>query len=364
MPITNDPDAIKIEIGGKAWDHWDDLEVHIGLDTHPTAGFSSPWDPSRRDMRDAFRPCSYTPMTLTRGNVPLFSGFIIDPNPVMQSDASTVSVNAYSRAAILEDSNLPAEHQPFEARGLTLPQVAERLAGVYGIGVAIYGYGGAPFHKVNTKRYRSTVDTKVDQETKIDDFLVELAKQRGYVRTSDHNGDLLFWHSAKPGNPVARLRQGTPGVTEVIPTFSPRDYYSEITGYTAGKRGVTSSSFTQRNNRLSGVVLRAMSFRLDDVEKGDAPTAVAAKYGRMLANACTYVVHVPSWRGPHGRVWAVNETVTLEAPLAMVYGEYEFLVRDVYLKENNHERTASLGLVVPESFRGEIPKRMPWDEPL
>ena len=43
--------------------------------------------------------------------------------------------------------------------------------------------------------------------------------------------------------------------------------------------------------------------------------------------------------------------------------EGHFLIRDVFLKENASEKTASLGVVLPGAFSGQAPARLPWEEP-
>lgn len=361
MPTTRD--VVDVEIKGRSWRHWDDLEVHLGLDAHPSVGFSAPFEPDRREFRESFRPCSFTPLSLSLDNEPLFTGVLVNVRPQSRADGRVVQCDGYAKPATLEDVNLPGDQMPFEAAGLTLQQIAERLAGIYGISVVMQADGGAAFKRVNSKRWHSKVDTRVDQDTRIDAFLVELAKQRGLVRTSDRNGNLLFWTSVKPGQPVARLREGEPPLIEVTSTFSPQDYYSEITGFTLAKRGVTGAKFTQRNDRLAGTVLRTLTFKLDDVEKGDGPAAVRAKVGRMFGNAVTYVLQLPTWRTPSGKLFEPNTTISVYAPRAMIYRETELLIRDVYLKQSQNEQTCSLGCVLPGSFSGEIPEFMPWDEP-
>jgi prophage tail gpP-like protein len=362
LPTTSDPDEVAILIGREAWRHWDDLEVHLGLDSHPTVGFAAPFDYDRIEFRNAFRPFSFTPLQATLGGEPFFTGSLVEVVPRVGPESSTVACSGYSLPAGLEFTNLPADAVPFEASGLSLRQIAERLAGLYGITVVMDGPEGSTFKKVNTRQKK--IDTKVEHDQKIDDFLVELAKQRGLVRTSTARGELLFWQSVKPGNPVARLIEGQPPLVSAVPTFSPQEYYSEITGFTSTKRGNPGARYTLRNGRLAGGVLRAFSFKLDDVEKADAPTAVRAKMGRMFANAVTYVVNLPTWRDPAGSIFKPNTTLTLHAPSAMVYTETELLVRDVFLKQNNSERTCSLGLVLPGAFSGEVPPRMPWEEAL
>jgi prophage tail gpP-like protein len=353
-------DEVTLHIAGQRWRFFDDLEINLGLDSHPTVGFSAPFDHRRREFRDTFRQFSFRPLEVAIGGQRVFTGVLVEVQPRCEPDASTVSCAGYSKAAQLETLNLPADKLPFQASGLSLRQIAQQLAGAYDIGVEIEGPEGAAFRRVKTRSKK--IDTQLDHEQKIGDFLIELAKQRGLLVSSTVTGDLLFRESVRPGNPVVRLAEGQPPLVSVAPTYNPQDYYTEITGFTSAKRGVTGSKYTQRLERLQGGTLRALSFKLDDIEKGDAAAAVKAKVGRMLANAFTVTLNVPTWRDPSGALWSPNTTITLTAPGAMIYRETELLVRDVFLKQSAGEQTASLGCVLPGTFGGEIPPRLPWED--
>jgi prophage tail gpP-like protein len=353
-------DDVALLIQSQQWHYFDDLEVHLGLDSHPTVGFTAPFDPRRPELRATFKPFQFRPLEVLISGDPLFTGVLVDVAPRTGPDATTLTCSGYSRAAMLEDVNLPADKVPFQAAGLSLKQIAERVAGVYGVGVIMDGPEGASFRSVKTRSKR--LDTKLEHDQKLGDFLAQLAKQRGLVITSTTRGDLLFQESVKPGNPVARFVEGEPPIVGITPTFSPQEYYSEITGFTSAKRGSGGSKFTQRNERLAGGVLRALSFHLDDIEKGDAPKAVAAKMGRMFANCFSITLQLPTWRDPSGALWSPNTTVLLTAPGAMVYAETELLVRDVFLKRSNGEQTATLGCVLPGVFSGDIPAKLPWED--
>jgi hypothetical protein len=102
--------------------------------------------------------------------------------------------------------------------------------------------------------------------------------------------------------------------------------------------------------------------RLGDTESADVPKAVRAAVGRMVASVVSYTVEdLPTWRDPQGALWTPNRTVTLLAPEAMVYRETELLIRSVTLKQNPEAETATLGLVLPGTFGGQLPEALPWD---
>lgn len=353
-------DTVTMTIDGREWREFDEVELHLSIDNHATLGFTAPFEPERKAFRQTFKPFSFKPLTLSVGGERLFTGTLIDVNPMTDPDKRTVACSAYSKAAVLEDCNPPIGFAPFEANGLTLMQISERMAGPFGVGVTMNGADGPPFKRVKTRQRR--VDTTADQEQTIGDFLTELAKQRGYVKSSDAFGDLLYQRSVAPGHPVARLEEGVAPLASVVPTFNPQTYFSEITGFTSAKRGRVGAKFTERNARLSGGVLRSMSFKLDDIEKADAPVAVRNKIARMFASSLTVVVNLPTWRDPQGALFRSNTTLLLKAPGAMIYEMTEFLVRDAYLKVSGKETTASLGCVLPGAFSGVQPASLPWDD--
>ena len=353
-------EGVAIDIEGRRWAYWSDLEIHLGLDSHGSVGFTAPFEPERKDFRNTFRPFSFKPLTLTVDGDPLFTGTLVDVNPTTDPGERKVACSAYSKPAVLEDSNLPAASAPFEASGLSLRQIAQRLCAPFGVGVVLEVSDGAPFKKINSRNKKG--DTQAEPDQRIQDFLVDLAKQRGLVISSTPRGELLFRKAVAPGNPVVRLEQGVPPLVSVVPTFSPQSYYSEITGFTSAKRGRVGSKYTERNERLSGGVLRSHSFKLEDTEKADAPAAVRFKVSRMFAAMCSFVVNVPTWRDSKGKLWEPNTTLMLKAPGAMIYTDYEFLIRDVYLKQSAGETTASLGLVLPGAFTESQPDFLPWQE--
>jgi prophage tail gpP-like protein len=241
-----------------------------------------------------------------------------------------------------------------------LRQIAQRLALPFGVGVVVTAPDGTPFRRVNTKSRK--VDGKAESDQKVQDFLSELAKQRSLVLSSTPQGELLMQQSVEPGNPVARLVEGVPPLIGVAATFSPQDYFSEVTGFSSHKRGQAGTKYTERNTRLAGGVLRPYGFKLDDCEKADAPAAVRAKLGRMYGGFCSYVLNVPTWRDPRGKLWEPNTTIVVKAPSGMIYKPYEFLIRDVVLKQSANELTASLGIVLPGAFSGIQPTSLPWED--
>ena len=108
-------------------------------------------------------------------------------------------------------------------------------------------------------------------------------------------------------------------------------------------------------------VTRPFAFDVPDTVDADLKTATEAKAGRMFGNVSLYSVQVDTWRDPLGELWKPNTTLTLLAPDAMVYNEFEFIIRSVRYERNEASEIATLELALPGSFSGKIPEALPWD---
>ena len=115
------------------------------------------------------------------------------------------------------------------------------------------------------------------------------------------------------------------------------------------------------NTKLSGG-LRPFTFKAPDTIDSNLPEAVSAKMGRMFGDMASYSVDVSTWRDPSGKLWEPNTIVTLQAKNAMIYSEYEFVIRFIEFIEDDTSKTAVLNLVIPGAYSGKIPERLPWEE--
>jgi prophage tail gpP-like protein len=345
-------------VGGRGFVHkglfgyWSELDICLMLDGYSTVGFKAPFEVSRREFRDAFRPFSFLPLELQIQLRTIFKGTLVDVSPEVSADEKSVTVTGYAAPSVFEDCDMPASALPLEFKDQDLRSICEALAAPFGIEVEFLAQPGTPFKKV-----------KVETDKKVQDFLNELTKQRNAVLSNTFDGKLLCWQSVEPGSPVCNFTQGVSPLSRVEATFEPREYFSEITGFGKKTRKLPSAKFTVKNPWLP-TPLRPHTFKLDNTERGDVPEATNARLGRMFANMATFKISdIPTWRDPQGNLWQPNTTVTLLAPDAMVYRRTELLVRRVDLHQDKESESASLELVMPGAFSGKIPTVLPWDEP-
>lgn len=355
--IRDIDEDLQIQIDKNYFGHWSEVEITLGIDTYSTVSLTAPFALENRKFRDNFRPFMFQQLEVATHLQSLFDGFILTPTPKHETKSTSVSVTGYAKPAVLCDVSMPVTHPLTNAKidrefkKVGLRAIAERICEPFGIKVSFEGPEGKPFDKV-----------RCGPEKKLQEFLVDLAKQRSLVLGNTVDGRLRIWQSVEPGNPVCEFEQGKLPLTTVEPEFRPQEYFSELTGFAAKKRGKVPAQSTEPNPWLRAP-FRPHTFKLEDTERADAPEATRAKLGRMFAQMVTYTIpDIPTWRDPHGDLWQPNTTVTLEYPAAMIYRRTEFLIKTVKLKANKDATTATLELCLPGAFNGKVPSELPWQE--
>lgn len=349
---------VGIEIDGRLFRAWESVGIARLLDGYSTITLTAPFEADRAEMRETFRPFSYKPFRATIGGEEAFTGTLIDVSFGTDASRRMATVGAYSKAAVFTDTTMPGELLPWEFNKVPLNIIAGAVGVPFDVGVEVLADVGAPFKRA-----------ALEPGDKIQQFLSTLAQQRGLVLSDNPAGDLRIWKSVATGNPVARLTDLIQPITSIQPSFNPQDYFSEITGFAPvvpGRRAKGAGQqrdggrITVKNPWLSSP-RRALTFKIDDTEIGDARAAVEAKLGRMFGNAASWTIGpIPTWRDPHGELWTPNTTILLRAPDAAIYTETEFLIRGVTLSQSADSETAELTVVLPGAFDGSVPDSLPW----
>lgn len=370
--MADQVEKVELLIDYKSFSGFDDLEIKLCVDKFDSVSFTAPFEPSNADFRRLFRPFSFQPIHLLLNGERLFTGTQIGIDPSRTVDTGRIALSAYGRPGALCDCNVPCGfgHRgrrsavgaiPRQFDKLTLLQIATQLCEPFGIAIEFRDDPGAPFERVAIKL-----------DEKIHSFLVDLAKQRGFVITNTVEGALLFWKSVSQGSPVAQFVEGVAPFPGVQANFSPQDYFSEITGYAPAKHKKPGTRYTLLNPHLGAGIddgsdpidtHRPCSVKFDDTEKADAPDATRARMGRMFGNMVSYDMgELPTWRDPQGALWDPNTSLTVNCPSAMIYSETELLIREVTLRQSANKLSATMNLVLPGAFSGIIPDRLPWDD--
>lgn len=342
-------DDVVVVVGGGRFSEWESVTITLSIDRPPEMTLFSPWDPDAAEMRRVFRPFSFNPLVVSIGPDPLFTGVMLAPSPSTTSEGSTVTASAYGATGTAYDCAAPASAYPLEFDNLTLDAIATQLLAPFGIAATFTAPVGAPFERVS-----------MDPTEPVMGFLAGLAKQRNIVIGETAQGAALFQQSVEAGSPVAVMKGSQPPASAVATSFNGQAVFSDITAIAPTVPGLEGGQSTAKNTQLTGVV-RPHTFTAPDTTPEGGQSAAEAKLGRMYANAVSWNVPVPSWRGPSGAVWQPNTTIKLTAPNAMIYSETEFLIKEVRLSTGRESRTALLTVVLPGAYSGQAPETLPWE---
>lgn len=341
-----DPDEVAILIDSQVFRFWESFTFSESIDGISTVTFTAPFEP---ELHEIFRPMSYKPVSVTIGGTSVFTGTLISSVPLVEGDRKSISISCYSLPGVLNDCTAPASLFPLEFNDQTLNTIAATLAKPFGIKVVFNVSPGARFERVALSPGSNMLG-----------FLIELAGQRNLVISSTARGELSFDTPVSSGTSAADLVQDVSPLLSVTPAFNPQEFYSHITGVEPVSVVSSGSSYTVRNPLLSGVV-RPYTYTIPDTLQSDIRAAVEAKAGRMIGNSISYSISVVGWRDAWGLIWKPNTLINLQAPHAMIYNRYRFLVKSVELEGTAKAKTASIILVPTGAYSGEIPESLPWD---
>jgi prophage tail gpP-like protein len=352
---SREPDEVSVVIAGAEFRFWTSATIMTAIDQFSTVRLVAPFEAERYEFRETFRPFTFKTFDTLIGGDKAFTGILVDVMPSVEPDSSTVEVTAYAKPAALVDCTMPGASVPLEFKGVGLRAITAAVLSPFGLEGPVFECGAA--EGTRFKKEALEVDEKIHS------FLVKLAQQRGLIINDTTAGALRYWRSVSTGTPVAHFKIGEQPLVKIAASFSPQEFYSEITGFSEGKRGKPDGGRYRVPNPWLADIVRPCSFKLADTDPGDLPAATKAKAGRMFGAMAGFVLQdIPTWRDPQGDLWRHNTTVTVTAPKVMIYRPTEMLVRGVELSVEKEKRTAALELVLPGSFSGEIPERLPWME--
>jgi len=336
---------VTLLVGSKEFKYWTSLEINRHIDSFGSYSFGSPFDPNVPILRDTFKPFSYQRARIEIDNEPIITGPMF-VTPEVSAKSATVSCGGYGAPGVLNDCEWPKVFEDVD-----LKAIADQVAGAFGLPVTFSDSPGAKFDRV-----------ACEPNSKALKFLIGLAKQRGLLLTDTPSGGLRFFKPVA-GDSVAAIHQDDDRCLSVKPTFDQQKYYSSIRGLSPHSIAKFSEDFEVVNPLLADVY-RPHVFTIEDTKGVDIQDLVKAKMGRMYASAAAYSVTVQGWRTDNiGKLWQPGDIVSLLAPGAMVYKEYDFMIKSVALKRATQGGdTATLSLVMPGAYDGSTPATAPWEE--
>ncbi|GHU13034.1 hypothetical protein FACS1894161_2500 [Spirochaetia bacterium] len=229
---------VSIIIDGKKFTGWTGYELVLSYDGFDSFSFSAPYSETLKNFRETVMPFTFKNCQVFYDNILQFKGTLLTPDPELTDTEKEINLQGYPLCGILIDCTVPPAYYPGDYEGLNLKEIAEKVAGAYGIKVIFNDDPGDIFTKVN-----------FEPTEKVLDFLSKMAKQRQFLYTNDQNGRLVFF-KAKKERALTSFTEGEVPLISIKPKFQPQSFYSHITGFTKTQPEAGSFIYTWENKFL------------------------------------------------------------------------------------------------------------------
>lgn len=342
---------VALLIDQKKFTFWTDVGITRSMDTiGDRFELKAPWTPENLEHRKIFKPFGYQDVVIYVGGEKLITGTAVNVSPFAEANKQDLTISGYSKAAVLNDVTMPLSAWPLEFSNLDLKQIAEKLVVPFGLSVKFKAEQGAQFKKVT-----------LTPDRKIYPFLIELAKQRGLVISSDVDGNLVFQKSSTE-SASSSIIEGLEPYIRSNAIFDGQKRFSSFAAIGDGwEKGAGQSAIIDDDTIRKAGVLRPMIYKANDISSGDLQNDAKAKLGRSIATSISINVMVKDWRDKNGRLWRDNNRIIFQAPGNMLYKQSEYIIREIEYTKTPNSISANLKLVFPEAFSGEIRSEFPWD---
>jgi prophage tail gpP-like protein len=351
VALSDKEQDVSIVIEGEKFTGFTGYNLTLAYDTFDTFSFSAPYDSEIKELREVIRPFTFKPCEVYYNDVLMFKGALLTPDPELTDKSSEITLQGYPLCGVLNDCMVPPTKYPLQCMGITMKGIADAACEPYSIPVVFEGEVGPAFTEVS-----------IEPTDKILDFLSRLSKQRNLLFTNNAKGQLVFFNP-KTEKAFVSFVEGNAPLISIKAQFKAQDFFSHITGFGKTDAEYPSLSYTFENKYLINKgIIRHHSLTIEDAETiGDLENSVKAHAGRMFADCVNFELLCDKHVNEKDEVFQKGMTVCVSAPSAMITRETNFIARTVKLSRTTEGKTATLGLVLPGSYTGEIPEVLPWE---
>jgi prophage tail gpP-like protein len=349
--LSDKEQDVSIIIDGEKFTGFTNYALTLSYDSFDTFSFSAPYDPELKELREVIRPFTFKPCEVFYNDVLLFKGTLLTPDPELTDKSSEITLQGYPLCGVLNDCMVPPTKYPLQCMGITMKGIADAACEPYSIPVIFDGEAGPEFTEVS-----------IEPTDKILDFLSRLSKQRNLLFTNNEKGQLVFFNP-KTDKTFVSFAEGASPLISIKPKFNAQDFFSHITGFGKTDAEYPSLSYTFANRYLINKgIIRHQSLTIEDAETiGDLENSVKAHAGRMFADCVNFELLCENHVNEKNEIFQKGMNVCVLAPSAMIARETNFIARTIKLARTMEGKTATLTLVLPGSYTGEIPEVLPWE---
>jgi len=334
----------KILINGKNVNFFTAVNIDLSLDSiASTFSFKTRFNPENDDHKELFKPLQYHEVKIyNTGNKLILTGTIL--NTAFQSDSKNnlVAISGYSKSGVLEDVTIPVEHYPLESLNRSLKDIAQRLCGLYGIGLVVHSSVSDLAAQVFATTECSPTDT-------VKGYLSKLTSQKNIVLSHDAKGNVVMF---KPNDEMKpRYFFNKDNVLSSGAAFNGQGMHSEIN---VVRQPSDDNEGSETADTIKNPLIPKYRPTTKTLSSGeDTDTANAAN--NELAAELKNITHSVKLLGYFDDIFP-GDIINLHLHEVYSFAYSRYMVSTVSLSFDEKEDITTLGLVLPETYTGKLPK--------
>lgn len=324
-------DQLTIIISGVEFEGFTNFRLFQSMETLADGwNCSFGFDVDNEQVVNVLKPFQYNEALVYIGGELINNGILYNVTPALSATQRTIALQGFTPTADIIDS---VATPPYEFSGKNLKQIASTILEPFELPVRFDVDPGPVFNRVT-----------IDPFETVGNFLIKLAKQRGYLVSSNEKGEVIFWRATNE-QPRYTLEEGSTQLLS-IPNilYNGRGLFNTYTAIsqTPGKPANTISDFDIEIPKT-----RKTAFRADDTTAGDIKNAATWKKNKSRTDSFIIQLPVSGWRDPVSNLWKKNTRLILKSKTAFVPNGINLLIKAVDFSMDTSGKKAILS-VVPE----------------
>lgn len=359
---------MKIKIAGQYFEHFNDVSIDTSLDAVASAfSFTARFDPKNEFHKMLFKPLSFHRIEFLKDNgKPISTGTITVNSFRSQANPELAQLSGYSLGGVLEDCNIPYDLYPLESNNRTLKQIAERLLKYFDLNLIVYP-------EVEKECNQIIAKSVAQPEESIKDYLSKIAAQKKVILSHDVYGNVIMFRP-KVNSPSKYLYhpenclnisasydgQGMHSSISTLrqpsrPKKGSSDILSDDYDPLAGSSPASKKKTLLPLDTVVNPMIKVKRPKVDKLSSGDETDTLKGAQN-TIANELKGInvsFDVPRWDAI-----SIGDIIEVQDESQYIFKPLRLMIAGTIISESSSEKTMSVTCVLPETFTGEMPKKL------
>lgn len=384
---------MKVKINGVKFDYFVVNDITLTYNSiASTFAITVPFNSNSDIHKDLFKPLKYKEIIFYDDEKTILTGVILNHKFQASSDKTDIAISGYSKTGIINDCDIPLNNYPLQVKNKSIYEIAKTICDIYGLKLNTGSYieyvtrtvtkrfqtlpskfvqQKSPYFSPylndiiqpveEVKNYQETTETITSQriestlpspDEKAGDYLSKICANRNLVLSHTPDGELLIIKPNYNKQSIAVLTEQDPIIISIDLDVNGQAIHRTIGVITQNSESnEPTGQSTIVNNMLDSSSKRtSINIKQSGENKTSGDTAK-----QILANELKNIrinISIRDWT-INGIIPMTGDILTITSPSVYLFNPTKLFINDISFNENENGRTASISLVLPETYTGD-----------